>query len=68
MAQVIVTFRDIRIDVAEAEVNAFYKGNEASQALIYKAVQEKLTEMMSPTFIGDGLIDDLEVEESEEEQ
>jgi len=63
MANVIVHLRSIRIEADPAVVNAFFKGNETAQAQIYMELEEKIKEIMAPEFLGDGLIEDLEVDE-----
>jgi len=60
---VVVDLRSVRIQVAHADVKGFYGGNEKCQARIYMALEEKLAEMMDHKFIGDGLIENIEVED-----
>jgi len=59
---IIVLLRSIRVQAHEAEVNAYYKGNPEATKKINALVKERLLEMLEPTFIGDDLIEDLEVE------
>jgi len=65
MANVIVDLRSIRIEIDEYIVTAFHKGDEKAQAQVYFEVEEKIKEILSQNFIGDGLIERLEVDEDE---
>ena len=60
---VVVSLRSIRIDVPEAIVNSYYKGNAYSSEKIRLAVKEKVEEMLNESFFGDELIEDIETEE-----
>jgi hypothetical protein len=60
---VVVDLRSVRIQADEADIAGFYDGDVKCQARIYMALEEKLAEMMDAKFVGDGLIENLEVED-----
>ena len=60
---VVVDLRSVRIQMLPEDVKAFYAGDEKAQARVYMTLNEKLGEMMESKFIGDALIENLEVED-----
>jgi hypothetical protein len=59
---VIVDLSCIRIEASEAEVEAYYRGDKEAVTLIKRLVKESLEERMRDGFLGEDLIEHLEIE------